>query len=481
MSSIEHVIRQYERKYGTHPDFVDPRFRALNIGDPVENDVARLLYALTRMAKAHTIVETGTNVGVSTLAFAQALADDDLTGSQIITYDIEDLGVREMARRTGLGQKVTFEQKSSLESDLKERLAKIDILFLDSLHDLVLPEFEYFYPLLRRHSLVIVHDSRLFITKRDQIDAIKSRYKWEEVSTFAGRGVTILAPGSNGLIPTPMQTTYNVVIDTRAQEVYLPAKWPLPLPPQNLVFIGQTRPTELDALFDASIPRQQFFGWRAAFDHAQSQPVTHTLYWQVGLPQPDQHILESWQTLAESDEPLDYVAPINVPDVPWYNGGLELEMVLRHWRRHDIFQIYTQLPKLSEKLFWVSARLLRQVDGVHPLAEDAQWTFAEMLGRLILANGSYGPIVQEKPIPEAAPGWQHPQAGPEALQLARHFYYRMAPPMRHTLRQQWKRFMSVYYFGDGTGNVTWNDLLSDQAALQAWMGLMLDSFRSGTV
>jgi hypothetical protein len=65
--------------------------------------------------------------------------------------------------------------------------------------------------------------------------------------------------------------------------------------------------------------------------------------------------------------------------------------------------------------------------------------------------------------------------------LARHFYYRMAPPMRQTLRQQWRRFMSVYYFGDGTGQVAWGDLLNDPAALQAWAGLMLDSFRSGTV
>jgi predicted O-methyltransferase YrrM len=481
MSSIEHVIRQYERKYGTHPDFVDPRFRALNIGDPVENDVARLLYALTRMAKAHTIVETGTNVGVSTLAFAQALAEDDLTGSQIITYDIEDLGVRQMAARVGLSHKVTFEQRSSLESDLKQRLAKIDILFLDSLHDLVLPEFEYFYPLLRRHSLVIVHDSRLFITKRDQIDAIKSRYKWEEVSTFAGRGVTILAPGSQGLIPTPMQTRYNLVVDTRSETPHWPQEWPLTLPPQDVTIIGPTRPSELENLFDSSLPRQQFFGWRAAFDHAMRQGSRHTLYWHTSLPDPVQHLRDSWQTLAESEEPLDYIAPLNVPEVAWYEGGLELEMVLRHWRRHDIFQIYTQLPKLSPHLFWVNTHLLRQVDGVHPLAENPHWTFAELLARLILANGSYGPIVAEKPIPEAAPGWQHPQPGPEALQLARHFYYRMAPPMRQTLRQQWRRFMSVYYFGDGTGQVAWGDLLNDPAALQAWAGLMLDSFRSGTV
>jgi hypothetical protein len=60
MGRIDSLLVEFSRRFGLRPDSTDMRFECVASADPVELDLAGYLYALARLMKAHTIVETGT-------------------------------------------------------------------------------------------------------------------------------------------------------------------------------------------------------------------------------------------------------------------------------------------------------------------------------------------------------------------------------------------------------------------------------------
>jgi predicted O-methyltransferase YrrM len=100
------------------------------------------------------VIETGTNLGFSTIVLAQALKDANAT-SVVRTVDINPAAVtraRENAVRAGLDNRISFTVGDSIEflRRLATELDRVDFAFLDGGHAAahVIAEFEILYPLL---------------------------------------------------------------------------------------------------------------------------------------------------------------------------------------------------------------------------------------------------------------------------------------------------------------------------------------------
>lgn len=100
------------------------------------------------------VVETGTNLGFSTILMAQALTDAG-RGGRVLTVDIDGAVVRqaeENAGKAGVRESITFSIDDSVR--FLERLAaegaRVDFAFVDGGHSeaRVMAEFEILHPLL---------------------------------------------------------------------------------------------------------------------------------------------------------------------------------------------------------------------------------------------------------------------------------------------------------------------------------------------
>lgn len=472
MKNIDDLLVFFERRFGRQNDSTDPRFLAVSSSDPVELDMARALYALVRLTKAHTIVETGTNVGVSTLSMAKALKDDGLPGSQILTYDIRDHGIVQLAKECGLSDLVQFHQENSLNSNLTGQIAKIDILFLDSLPSLLDAELHHFWPFLRRSSLIVVHDSRLFEEKRAAIDRFLKEFHWSCISTQAGRGLTILSPGQKGVIAKAISPSYNVIVDmTSADTLESMSHWPIPILPEQAFLIG--KPNGWTRKVFDRLPLKLHHSLCDAFKEASQYDVTHILYWNSHLSDAEHHLNQAWLLLSKVGEStLDYITSPEVPRLPWYKGELECELLLQRWRLSNTNESCNQKPTLSENLFFVNTVLLRQIGGVHPIRDDLGWTVAEMAARLIVVGATFAPTTLE-PTSVMIPKLHNPQANYQALRSVQLFYQRLSPSLRQTVKQNWRRFVRVYFFGNGIEPISWRHLVSRPSSIIGILSLFL--------
>lgn len=132
--------------------------RTKNVIMSVSREGGNLLYLLTRVLKARTVVEFGTSFGVSTLYLASAVRDNG--GGTVITTELQP----EKARRArenfvgaGLDDLIDLRLGDARET-LRELPEPIDLLLLDGWLDLRLPVLSLVEPRLRPGALVITDD-----------------------------------------------------------------------------------------------------------------------------------------------------------------------------------------------------------------------------------------------------------------------------------------------------------------------------------
>ena len=106
------------------------------------------------------IVETGTNLGCSTIMLAQALKDSELNG-HVYTVELEELNylrAKENIGNAGLSRYVSFFCEDSVEflTRFVKNITTIRFVFLDSCHeqDHLVKEFELVHPKLTDESIV---------------------------------------------------------------------------------------------------------------------------------------------------------------------------------------------------------------------------------------------------------------------------------------------------------------------------------------
>jgi predicted O-methyltransferase YrrM len=130
----------------------------LDIQDPtgISNEEGELLYGLIRVLKPHRILETGTNIGVSTAYMALACRDNNV--GHIVTIEHLDI-VAERARKkladVGLSEYVTVANcevsKFGLNGD-------VDFMWLDTEFDQRYAELVRFFPYVKPGGMIGIHD-----------------------------------------------------------------------------------------------------------------------------------------------------------------------------------------------------------------------------------------------------------------------------------------------------------------------------------
>lgn len=146
-----------ERKIAFGPS----RGSAVNPGDQ------RVVYNLARSLRPASVLEIGTNVGGSTVMFAEALRD----GGRVTTVDIVDVNgpdgpartigcetPEQLLRRCNLGN-VTFVTSRSTDF-MRQCRERFDLIFLDGAHeaDVVYEEVPLACGLLQAGGLILLHD-----------------------------------------------------------------------------------------------------------------------------------------------------------------------------------------------------------------------------------------------------------------------------------------------------------------------------------
>ncbi len=114
------------------------------------------LYYLVRTENYHRILEIGTGVGQSTLAFAEAMADQEK--GEVFTIDIDDCAeARDLISKNVMSAYVTFLKSDSLSLGWA---GDLDLLFIDGLHtyEQVDKELSLFGWNVRQGGCIVLHD-----------------------------------------------------------------------------------------------------------------------------------------------------------------------------------------------------------------------------------------------------------------------------------------------------------------------------------
>lgn len=120
-----------------------------------------LLYALTRWRQPNVIVETGGFLGMSSAFMLKALADEKVSGAEVISIewmeDIDHGSLIPQELRAGYRPLVGRVEDFMKDGSLPEQL---DFFLHDSSHRLkhMLMEFRYFFPRLSPGGLLVSHD-----------------------------------------------------------------------------------------------------------------------------------------------------------------------------------------------------------------------------------------------------------------------------------------------------------------------------------
>lgn len=160
----------------------NPRWDMVLDGASVEIEVAEFLYSFVRMTKPKRILETGTNVGYSTIAMAQALKDNHEQGV-IDTLDITDYSA----------SFVDFDNINKiLQPSLSfEPIGSYDLIFLDSLRELLYAEFVKYWDVLNDDGYVLIHDVRTQPEKKETVDLIEQKYNLVSINLRSARGLSL--------------------------------------------------------------------------------------------------------------------------------------------------------------------------------------------------------------------------------------------------------------------------------------------------
>lgn len=123
---------------------------------PVSRETGRLLYLLTRTARARAVVEFGTSFGISTVHLAAALRDGG--GGRLIGSEFEPSKVsraREHLALAGLADLVDIREGDALESLSRDLPDAIDLVLLDGAKVLYSRILDLLEPRLAKGALVI--------------------------------------------------------------------------------------------------------------------------------------------------------------------------------------------------------------------------------------------------------------------------------------------------------------------------------------
>jgi predicted O-methyltransferase YrrM len=451
--SEERFLSRALRGRHTVADSADPRFTAIVGADPVETEVARFLYAFVRLRKAHAVVETGTNIGISSLSIAAALEDDDLRGSKLYTYDVENHGVQKAANALCLGDRLRFHHTSSLSAALAEELDKIDILFLDSLPSLLAAELEYFFPLLRRESVIVIHDARLFAEKRKAIENFKHNRKWSELLVPAGRGVSLLTADGGAVLALPQSVTVSVVQDTEIGAT----------DHDSVVVATRSAPIRQAMGGDQAACRQVIAEVASALNDRASHVAIAT------TPQALAEVRIFAELCSSNPEPCDVYCGKNGSPIAFYQGRQEFEHLAPKF--HDPAlpdPRHIQVPLLSDGLFIASRKLTKAVGGLESLNDNLSWSIACLATRLMLVNAVMQPKRKCPDVTDESHAG-NPRASVAELTIARRFYASLGTGLRNEPTRYWRRFSRQYLYGMPALEVSIPAML---AAPGKWLTLM---------
>lgn len=157
------------------------RRTGLSIGYPAWNLLYfSLLCSLKR--KGPVVIETGTNLGYSTIMMAQALKDAHSQGI-VFTVDIDPEAARraeENAARAEVREFIDFSVNDSVEflKRMMERHDRVDFAFLDGGHSAarVIAEFEVIYGALKAGGGTAYFDNSSAGGVADALTAIRARF-----------------------------------------------------------------------------------------------------------------------------------------------------------------------------------------------------------------------------------------------------------------------------------------------------------------
>lgn len=189
---IAEILRSRE------PDFWNKRWSQVGRfggGMAVELEVGEFLHSLVRTVKPTVVIETGTHKGFSALMIARAMKQNGY--GHLYTIDKQDYNVAADFNAFTLSDFVTFIHSDSIVAlkDLCGRLEAVDILWLDSDHELktVLSELEAATPLLKSGSYIAFHDTISFPSEGEAVERIRQAHPaWEYLRLQSARGLDLM-------------------------------------------------------------------------------------------------------------------------------------------------------------------------------------------------------------------------------------------------------------------------------------------------
>ena len=186
-------------------NFVEKSFLNNEFGNNALLERGLLLYTFAKIAKAKTIIETGTANGFSSICLAKAIQDNNLKG-EIHTFDLYSWGnefsSEENAKRSTQLNKatdiITRHIGNSLEflpKVLKQLTTKVDFAHIDSEHDYNTPkkEFELIEPYLNDNAYIFFHDTDINDVKNAVKDILQARQgQYEKITVPLHSEMTVL-------------------------------------------------------------------------------------------------------------------------------------------------------------------------------------------------------------------------------------------------------------------------------------------------
>ncbi len=162
----EHRIIEHSKRYGDvlkpeysrpTPECPHPERWHMYDGMTAEAEVLDFLTSIVTTAKPQLVVETGTFMGISTLAIAEALKQNG--SGRVITCEPDKEAfakAKERFKASGLTKWIDCRNHSSLETKIT---GTIDLLFSDSDIPLREQEVRHFLPQMNPAGLILMHDA----------------------------------------------------------------------------------------------------------------------------------------------------------------------------------------------------------------------------------------------------------------------------------------------------------------------------------
>lgn len=212
-------VREFESTYDPASGgyFVGALDRRIGYAS-VELEVGRLWYALVRLLRPRTVLETGTHRGYSTCNIAAALRDMGRDGH---VWTIDPVEHHHLWLGTDLTPFITYIKKTSDLAYQSLSEMTFDLLVLDSDHhySTIIEELRLFEPRLRVGGHILMHDTLYFDGVGAAVKQLAKDPRFELVTLDTPRtsgepprrppGVTIVRKAAEGPPVVPDPALYN--------------------------------------------------------------------------------------------------------------------------------------------------------------------------------------------------------------------------------------------------------------------------------